>query len=207
MPSDDGADRLGVLRLRIEGGWTVAEMSGLLATLDRAYLHVASTLVVDEWPDRYGRRIPWDWMGPFVGRPDDYVAGLRLRASVEFGNLRVHRSEYASPGVIEAIAGWRPLKSLVDLVTNWRDDNTDRARLREEGRQFDENMARQRTQDDRAYWLEVFDRVQEAPPEWRDAMLPRLFGEIPQLTRAIASEIRVEGIEVIELAGNDHQAQ
>lgn len=191
MPLESGPDR-GVLRLSIDGGWSVEAMANALTVLGRAYDHLATALAIEDW--RAEPLVPREWLVAFHG--GDYLLALRARARIDSGPLQLRRLEYASPGLIEAVGAWSPLSALVDLVANHRRENTERAQIREQSRQFDATADRQRIQDSREFLLALLDRLGPLPPEFATAILGRLLGEIPDLVASLADDARIGTLEL-----------
>ncbi len=213
-------DRLAILRVDIDGSWSVDDMVRLLTQLEQVYLACAALESLIE-PARIG-----------ISVPHEQTADQLLQAVVAFrlgGGLRIRALRYGSPGYIEVIGAVNPLKTVKDGITENRDIN----RKREETRLFDERerqklsmeheqameQERRRTEEMRLAhqrelaklhleveagrvdaFLKVIDRL---PPAEKTAAAASLFQLMVQNAESIANDARVVDIKMV---GSSDQA-
>src|SRR5207302_7120735 len=100
---------LGTLALEFEGTWHAEELGRLLLDLNSAYRSV--TAVVYPFPSWRGEpgyppSYPPPWFYPGEEVPEEvFEASLSLTA-----HLQVARIDYASPGIMEMVGSWNPLR-------------------------------------------------------------------------------------------------
>jgi hypothetical protein len=211
-------DQLAIMRIEIDGSWSVDDLIHLLTQLEQVYLAAAALESMAE-PASIGISVPP--AGPHAQTADELlqaVAAFRLG-----GGLRIRSMHYGSPGYIEVIGALNPLKTVKDGVTENRDIN----RKREETRLFDERerqrqsmeheqsmeQERRSTEEMRLaherevaklhleaettraqIFLSVIDRL---PPEERTAATATLFQLLVRNSESIANEARVVDIKML----------
>ena len=139
----------GALRLAIDGDWSCQEFAALLDATDDAYRRVNSIFVLRQALDQENasnRRLEernegndrdFSWHLQFHGFRHHFPGGnsgtdaapyseLMELANSLSGPLQVGAITYASPGWIQLIGNWNPLKVIADSVRNWRAENTKR---------------------------------------------------------------------------------
>jgi hypothetical protein len=132
----------GILRVEINGSWSVDGLVQLLTQLEQAYLAAAALEALTE-PSTIGvssrtahEKTAKDLL--------DSVVAFRLG-----GGLQVRSLHYGSPGFIEVIGALNPLSTVKDGITENREIN----RKREETKLFDERE-RQRQSDEHEQAME-----------------------------------------------------
>lgn len=138
------------IRFAIDGSWTCEEFSEFLRMTDDVYKRINSVFVLSiaigneiRLNDAYHEqkdydRIDYSWenqyFGSFydhpmgviaLGSPTSYSRLIELTESVR-EPLQIDAISYSSPGWIQMIGDWNPLKILADFVTKWRAENTKR---------------------------------------------------------------------------------
>jgi hypothetical protein len=137
------------IRFAIDGDWTADEFASFLRETSDIYARVNSLFILREAIDAEARfnqqvreqssydRQVFTWhselfgssvhhpMGVFRTQPPSFERVLELTRSVS-QPLVVDAISYASPGWIQLIGDWNPLKVLADFVTKWRAENTKR---------------------------------------------------------------------------------
>jgi hypothetical protein len=137
------------IRFAIDGDWTANEFAEFLQLTSDAYDRINSIYILRRAIDaetefneqarsqsNYDRQV-FTWhsevfgrsmhhpMGTFGVQPPSYEKLLELTRSVS-QPLEIDSISYASPGWIQLIGDWNPLKVLSEFVTKWRAENTKR---------------------------------------------------------------------------------
>lgn len=130
----------GALRFAIDGAWTCADLSSFLEKTDDVYRRLNSIFVLRgaidaearrnrEYEERkeYDRR-DFSWyheffgafhdhpMGIVVAQPSNYLHLIDLTSAVS-EPLLIDAISYASPGWVQMIGSWNPLKVLADFIS------------------------------------------------------------------------------------------
>lgn len=139
----------GALRIAIDGNWSCEDFASLLQATNDAYRRVNSIFVLREALDREsdanrrleerneGNNRDFSWHLQFHGFRHHHPGGssgadvapyseLIELANALTGPLEVGAISYASPGWIQLIGNWNPLKVIADSVCKWRTENTKR---------------------------------------------------------------------------------
>lgn len=137
------------LRIRIDGDWSCQDFSAFLESTNDAYRRVNSIFVLRHLIDREGETNrdledqkqlnyrDFTWFFQFHGSPHSLPDGLTSSKLVPYsdlieltnaisGPLQVDAITYASPGWIQLVGNWNPLKVIADSVSKWRAENTKR---------------------------------------------------------------------------------
>lgn len=137
------------IRFAIDGDWTAEEFAEFLADTAGVYARINSIFILREAIDAearfnqqardnsnydgqvftwhselFGRSLHHP-MGTFGTQPPAYERLLDLTRSVS-QPLQIDAISYASPGWIQLIGDWNPLKVLSEFITKWRAENTKR---------------------------------------------------------------------------------
>jgi hypothetical protein len=182
MATGGETEAYGVLRIDIAGRWSAGEMADLFGTLDAAYRAAATVRALS--PRGMGRF----WVPTGL---DDYVEGLVQTGRAAYGDLGVHAMRHESPGWIEVFGALNPLNVIERFVTSWRSERSQRDRDRAEDERARAGAALAERQAERAFALEVLDRLEPGSPAREElvARLVRLWPERP-LAR-LAADARV----------------
>jgi hypothetical protein len=138
------------IRFAIDGNWTAEEFAAFLRDTSDAYARINSLFVLREAIDAEARfneqargQSNYDgqvftWQAEVFGRshhhpmgiigmpaPPSFERVIELTRSVS-QPLAVDAISYASPGWIQLIGDWNPLKVLSEFITKWRAENTKR---------------------------------------------------------------------------------
>ena len=137
------------IRFEIDGSWTCEEFSDFLKMTEDVYSRINSIFVLRDAIDEESRqnrdhqesqqydRMDFSWHNQFFGasynhpmgsigtEPPKYSRLIELISSVT-EPLQIDAISYASPGWIQMIGNWNPLKVLADLLSKWRAENTKR---------------------------------------------------------------------------------
>lgn len=137
------------IRFAIDGDWTADEFASFLRETSEAYARINSLFILREAIDAevrfnqqareqqnydgqvfawhselFGRSLHHP-MGTFGTQPPSFERILELTRSVS-QPLTIDAISYASPGWIQLIGDWNPLKVLSEFITKWRAENTKR---------------------------------------------------------------------------------
>jgi len=137
------------IRFTIDGSWTCEEFSDFLKMTQDTYCRINSVFVFRDAIDAESRqnrihqeaqqydRQDFSWHNQFFGsshhhpmgvignEPPKYSRLIALASSVT-EPLQIDAISYASPGWIQMIGDWNPLKVLADFISKWRAENTKR---------------------------------------------------------------------------------
>ncbi len=146
------------IRFRVDGSWTCDQFGEFLLETNEIYRRVNSVYILNEailFEDRKNELLRQNdeynnqsfmWrsqifgsdfrhhMGVIASEPPGYSKLIDLANSVS-EPLTIDAISYASPGWIQMIGDWNPLKVLADFISNWRSENT----VREDNRRKAEN--------------------------------------------------------------------
>jgi hypothetical protein len=133
FPSGDR--RMGVLRIQMTDDWSVKDFSGMLSGLLQSYDLIEQFQLLSETVDSESRarvREPvWTALygqHHWPGRDFDDV----LKAVSPFTiPLTIKAIHIESPGFVELLGSWNPLKVIGDAIKNWRSENTKRIAIGE----------------------------------------------------------------------------
>lgn len=150
-PADLPTER-GVLHIEISGLWTPKDLAALLGDLHETYrglntLDFFAMAISREASDNerfyqnkeYDKR-SYTFQHLFHGLPREFRNGvdyvnptfdvLTTVAEQYSGEPLLNSINYNSPGWIEIIGSWNPLKVIADAITEWRKQNTEREKNR-----------------------------------------------------------------------------
>jgi len=208
----------GILRLEINGSWSVDAFTQLLTKLEQAYFAAAALEALTE-PGTIN-------ISSFTGPPEqaakdllDSVVAFRLGGGLQVGSLH-----YGSPGLVEVIGAANPLKTVKDGITENRRINLERdeAKLfdeRERQRQSDEHVqamaegSRQREQVRLTHEREIaklrieaekaraqtwLSAIELLPPEQRTPAVAELIQMLKGNTESIANDTRLREARMLE---------
>lgn len=139
----------GALRLAIDGEWSCQDFAALLESTNDAYRRVNSIFVLRQVLDReaesnrsleernQGNDRDFSWHHQFHGFRHHFPGGIAGSDTPSYaelielsntisGPLQIDAISYASPGWIQLIGNWNPLKVIADSVSKWRAENTKR---------------------------------------------------------------------------------
>lgn len=137
------------IRVAIDGKWSCQEFGAFLEDTNDVYRRLNSVFVLRKALDResannrsleernQGNDRDFSWHLQFFGFRHHFLVGTSgtdvppYSKLIELSNsivepLQVDAISYASPGWIQLIGDWNPLKVLADFVSNWRAENTKR---------------------------------------------------------------------------------
>ena len=148
-PTPSNAE-VGVLRLDIDGHWTVKEFADLLIALRTSYVALNTLDYLARRAEDDKERVEGLLFGVLHG--NDPKASLDLLSSIslsETADLGLFSTQYNSPGWVEVIGSWNPLKVICETIIEWRKQGTERERIRsEERRQREELHSQERREND-----------------------------------------------------------
>ena len=137
---------LGVLRIKIHGSWSVADLIKLLGRLEDGYKAAAALESLSAPPSAQipiPRPLGWVQEEPrSVNLSANLSADDLLQTVTAFqlgGGLRLGSLHYGSPGLVEVIGALNPLKTVKDGITENREIN----RKRDETHRLDERKREQ----------------------------------------------------------------
>jgi hypothetical protein len=194
------AGALGILRIEIHGSWLVADLIKLLGRLEDAYKAAAAfELLADDVTAR-------------VRRPSSTADDLlqRVTAFRLAGGLRLGSLSYGSPGFVEVIGAFNPLKTVKEGITenreiNRRRDETRRLdeRVREQqAMQHEEAMARLRLEAEAARFGVMNNLIDRLPRSQQSAVAAQLLQQLVGAVEAIAADARVDSARMLEQGGH-----
>ena len=132
--------RLGVLRIDIHGGWSVADLIKLLGHLEDGYMAAAALeALTDRTPRELPGHPPRSAQEPTYSRLSADELLQTVTAFQLVGGLRLGSVHYGSPGFMDFIGALNPLKTVKDGITENREIN----RKRDEVRRLDEREREQ----------------------------------------------------------------
>lgn len=137
------------IRLAIDGEWSCREFGAFLEDTNDVYRRLNSVFVLRQALDQeasnnrsleernQGNDRDFSWYLQFFGFRHHFPGGTSgpdvppYSKLIELSNaivvpLQVDAISYASPGWIQLIGNWNPLKVLADFVSKWRAENTKR---------------------------------------------------------------------------------
>jgi hypothetical protein len=194
--------RLDIIGTPPRGHWELHEFEAFLGDIDASYTAVGAllffaTTVDRKWIDSTAAAVrhrvvlgipprhPWDWSSPAEFRDSEIPHSTTLLldqlvadAERRFGRLTLNSLFYASPGWVEVIGALNPLKTVLDFILGWRDQNA------------------RNEQDRYRYRLDLLDRMDD---DLRDAYAPLLLEQSAGFTRRLAIQWPVGEVSVIEL--------
>lgn len=193
---------VGVLRIEIRGSWSVADFAKLLGRLEDGYKATAALEFLADQPSGSAlSQLPADELL-------QTAAAFRLA-----GGLRLGALSYASPGFLEVIGAFNPLKTLKDLITEILEIN----RKRDETRRFDERERERQAMDHEeamtrlalereSVWLEKMDNiVGRLSPRQQSVTAAQLIERVTAATGEIANDKRVDGVTLRGVDGVTRQ--
>src|SRR5438094_1270484 len=181
--------RIGVLRLDFEGRWPVDHFVGLLSRLDRGYSDAGQFLLVAREPDLVDYVVQEQREAHGDASLEYHVRrGLRHLGDPSTPQLLAKSLHHESPGWVEVLGAWNPLKVIADFMSQWRAENS--ARTRDE-RESEREGQRQQM----AYYLQLLDRMD---PEVRDLYAVDLLEDARTASRITASDPRIKHGELRE---------
>lgn len=224
-----------IIKIKIDGAWSVLDLVELLGKLDENYHALNSIFMfadLVDWEARNNqaeqREIRRDtmiqdiWYGvrqPIYGKlmsAETLSPGPPIEALVSLSRsllpaLSIQRIQYASPGWIELIGAWNPLKVLTDAIDNWRKQNTIRNKhendfeLRREKNKLDAENERLRIKGD---ILKAF--LKQAPHLWSGGNTDRIvevndkvIGPAIKLVGEISRDRRISEVTVHAVGEGD----
>ncbi len=174
LTSQAGAEIKGAMRLAIGGAWTAEDLGQLLTNLNEGYQAAAAFT--------YLTRLPASMLPSLRGRPIEEVIAL---AAHQTAPLSIASIRYESPGWIQVLAAWNPLKVMADCIGQWRTENSQRTRL---------NLQYQRQE--RAYHLELLKMM---PPDMAAEYAGRLLDRVVGSAMAVARDTRIERVDLVPI--------
>jgi hypothetical protein len=226
------ASRLAALRLRIEGLWSVEDFQRMLLTLHNVYQPIAALMFLAdsireerqrndalEEKDHYAQ-IDWTWSNLYFGTVRynrDSILDRReplstVIAAVEplLLPLGIDALRLESPGWVQVLGNWNPLKVMADFISKWRAENTKRMQINTtaatERERVQTQAALEQERMRRAFALEVLGQL---PEEHRTRHAGRL-AEIAEYAitpgtnalQQLANDRRIVGAEIVEVGAS-----
>ena len=175
----------GVLRLSLEGHWSVASFGELLDELEIAY--GAARLLSLLGDSRHE-----NLQVLLGGNTIDVAEVERLMP-----NLALHAIHYGSAGWVEVLGSLNPLKVISDFISQYRAEKTARKELDlrevQESHRHEEEMVREKNRHEEA----LLDRL---TPEHRDGYGRGSLNQLSKSARAIAENQQVPDVTVRKAA-------
>lgn len=133
-------NRLGILRIQLDGQWTVEEMSQLFANLSSSYVSLNAFIYIS---DSFDQRIrSFSGLNPRWFKHDfpyplppsillerdliRWIEPLVHSALRESSDLYLHGIELHSPGWLEVLGRLNPLRAIEETIKAWRAENLKR---------------------------------------------------------------------------------
>lgn len=143
------SEERGAIRISIDGEWSCQEFGAFLEDTNDVYRRLNSVFVLREALDReasnnraleernQGNERDFSWYVQYFGFRHHFPGGTfgidvpPYSKLIELSNaivvpLQVDAISYASPGWVQLIGNWNPIKVLADFVSKWRAENTKR---------------------------------------------------------------------------------
>jgi hypothetical protein len=214
-------EEFGLLRLHIRGNWQVAEFVDLLTRVGRGYyvlnsLHVLQEYVLTEraafrgWAGDQGQAQPAAIISSLIAStyqrghefdedpqsPQQAAEALLAIADPFAFKLQLATVSHASPGWVEVLGAWNPIKVLADFLIRWRQlrDEHDLAKTRLE-------IERLRTKNELLVYLTNLIRsILDDPGHYGRAeqiasLVREFLPQIEQVVNGIASEPRITDVD------------
>jgi len=144
------SEGFGLLRFSLQGKWSIEEFEQLLHTIRQTYyrlnaLEFFSEMIERERPNLGEEEKEWGRRSRFepssntyftslfheitdlrrAEDPEDAVSQLVSISNRHIGDLILKRIHLGSPGWIDIIGSWNPLKVIADAIVEWRKLNTE----------------------------------------------------------------------------------
>jgi len=185
---------VGVLRVDTEGRWPVDHFLGLLGRLDGGYTDAGHFLqiarapqlleeIVQEEREKHGE----DELDRAVRRH------IRHLGDPSVPQLLLKSVEHHSPGWVEVLGAWNPLKVVADFISQWRAENSARSRAEREA-------AREVQRQQMAYYLQLLDRMD---PELKERYAVQLLDDSRTAAIVTAADPRLTQIELREASEDE----
>jgi len=198
------------VRIAIDGEWSCQEFSAFLEDTNDVYKRLNSIFVLRQALDQEDSRnrarddkdqyddMDYSWHLHFFGFSDFFPERIKgvdappYSKLIELSNsivspLRVDAISYASPGWIQLIGDWNPIKVLADFISKWRAENTKR-----EANRLKAQTERMQIQADLAAKI-----LEQAPK------MPRMHGVGNLRLVELAEEVIKPTTSYLERYGND----
>ncbi len=193
LPTGLTAKDVAVLRLELTEDWTVADLASLLHDLDIAYSAFSTrfTFLTDRIDDesfmhafeRESLHAGGKWL----------ITAFGMRFYESSIALTVNRIQMASPGIVEIIGSLNPLKLILDFITAWRQENTQRRRAEFE-RDHAVFLARMEA------WKVLMEKADKLSKRRQDWVYSRFMGETLHTSqlylRKVGDERRIQKAEL-----------
>jgi hypothetical protein len=188
LTMQEESNRMGLMRLRIDGAWSVRDFRELLMTTENVYNDLDSAILLGDFvraeserndkleeADRYSDR-EWYWTGIYRGGEEVAYRGRNFqetRRQIEPWETVLHsvvpytaRLEVAairleSPGWINLLGHLNPLKTIADFISKWRAENTKRIKLEMDSNARREELALEREKMNRKFAMDVLGHIPE----------------------------------------------
>jgi hypothetical protein len=198
------------IRIGIDGEWSCEEFSSFLTNTNDIYRRLNSIFILRQALDEEaainrsleernrGNEADYSWYHQYFGFrhhfPGEFIdsgvppySQLIDLASAVAVPLQVDGISYASPGWIQLIGNWNPLKVLADFVSKWRSENTKR-----EANRLNAQTARLRIQ------AELAAKILEQAPK-----MPERYGTGTSRLVELAEEVIKPTTKYLEDYGSD----
>lgn len=201
------ADEPGAIRFAIDGDWSCAQFSRFLEDTNDVYRRLNSVFVLrraidneesrersaeGKEPSDYSWRLAYFEFGRYIRGRTSEIGARPYSSLIELSNsvakpLHVDAIAYASPGWIQLIGSWNPLKVLADFVSKWRAENTKR----------EANVLKAQT-DRMSIQAELAAKILEQAPKMTHA-----YGDGSSRLVDLAEEVIKPSTQYLERYGND----
>ncbi len=169
----------GLMRLDIDGDWTMRDLWVLFMSLHHAYERASIIAFLAEQPSE--ALAAAGSQPELLDRADLIRQGydpVEIAAVHETAPLTLKRMRYGSPGWVEAIGSLLPLQVILNFILKIREQNAERERQQ------------------MAFQLELLDRI---PAPLRKVYAANLLAETMEFTEPLAENERVKSVSVSEL--------
>lgn len=141
-------NQLGILKIQLDGQWTVEEMSELFTNLNACYVRLNAFMYISDSFDNRIRSfsgLNQRWFKhdfPFPLPPTillerditRWIEPLMHSALRESSELYLHGIELHSPGWLEVLGRLNPLRAIEETIKAWRAENTKRMKIESQER-------------------------------------------------------------------------
>jgi hypothetical protein len=180
LTMQEESNRMGLMRLQIDGAWSVRDFRDLLITTETVYNTLDSAILLGDFVRaesdkndqiRNGEKSEreWYWTGIYWGSEE--VGEIRrqieswetiLSSVVPYAaRLEVADIRLESPGWITVLGHLNPLKTIGDFISKWRAENTKRTKLKMDSNARREELALEREKMNKKFALDILSHLPE----------------------------------------------
>jgi len=188
LTMSEESNRMGLMRLQIDGPWSVRDFRDLLQNTETVYNALDSVTLLGDFVRAESERnnalvatekySEWEryWTGLYWGDGEEvYIPNFMperrrrfesweniLKTVVPYtAKLEIAAIRLESPGWIDVLGHLNPLKTIADAISKWRAENTKRMKLKMDSKVRQEELALEREKMNRKFALDVLAHLPE----------------------------------------------